>query len=234
VRGRRYSRIYPFGGDMPNRSELELRARKERMVSEHLLARGIRDAAVIRGMREVRREAFLPPELEPFAYDDGPLPIEAGQTISQPYIVAYMIEALELSGRETVLEIGTGSGYAAAVLSLCASEVFTVERLPVLAENARRRLQSLGYRNVLVQLGDGTLGWPQHAPYDAVVVTAGAPDVPDELLEQLAPGGRLVIPVGPTQHLQTLVRVRRNAQGEFRREELCPVRFVPLIGEQGW
>jgi protein-L-isoaspartate(D-aspartate) O-methyltransferase len=212
----------------------ELEARKERMISENLLARGIRDAAVVRAMREVPRENFLPPEMERFAYDDGPLPIQAGQTISQPYIVAYMIEALELMGQERVLEIGTGSGYAAAVLSRCAAEVFTVERIAVLAESARSRLQTLGYRNVTVLLADGTLGWQQHAPYNAIVVTAGAPEVPDELLEQLAPGGRLVIPVGPTPHLQTLVRVRKTAQGDLLRQELCPVRFVPLIGEQGW
>lgn len=219
---------------MPINADRDLEARKERMVSEHLMARGIRDAAVVRAMREVPREAFLPPEMEPLAYEDGPLPIEAGQTISQPYIVAYMIEALELLGKERVLEIGTGSGYAAAVLSRCAGEVFTVERIAALAEGARGRLQALGYRNVKVQVGDGTLGWREHAPYDAIVVTAGAPEVPSELLEQLAPKGRLVIPVGASQHLQVPVRVRRLAGGEFRREELCPVRFVPLIGEQGW
>jgi protein-L-isoaspartate(D-aspartate) O-methyltransferase len=212
----------------------ELQARKERMVTEHLLARDIRNAAVVKAMREVPREAFLPPELERFAYEDGPLPIEEGQTISQPYIVAYMIEALELTGRERVLEIGTGSGYAAAVLSLCAAEVFSVERIAALADTARGRLQELGYRNVAVHLGDGTLGWKDHAPYDAIVVTAGAPEVPAGLREQLATGGRLVIPVGPTPHLQELVRVRRLPSGEFRREELCGVRFVPLIGEQGW
>ena len=212
----------------------ELEAKKERMLSEHLLARGIRDAAVLRAMREVPREAFLPPEMARWAYEDGPLPIEAGQTISQPYIVAYMIEALELVGRERALEIGTGSGYAAAVLSRCAAEVFTVERIAQLAESAGSRLQALGYRNVKVQLGDGTLGWPQHAPYDAIVVTAGAPEVPAELLGQLATGGRLVIPVGSSQHQQDLVRVRRLANGDFRREELCAVRFVPLIGTRGW
>jgi protein-L-isoaspartate(D-aspartate) O-methyltransferase len=215
-------------------AEKELEARKERMLSEHLLARGIRDAAVVKAMREVPREAFLPPGMERFAYDDGPLPIESGQTISQPYIVAYMIEALELLGQERVLEVGTGTGYAAAVASRCAAEVFTVERIASLAENARHRLQTLGYRNVLVHLGDGTLGWKEHAPYDAIVVTAGAPEVPGELLEQLAFGGRLVIPVGSTPHLQTLVRVRRQAKGDYRREELRQVRFVPLIGEQGW
>lgn len=214
--------------------EKAMEARKERMLSEHLAARGIRNAAVLKAMRDVSREAFLPPGMELFAYDDGPLPIAEGQTISQPYIVAYMIEALELRGKERVLEIGTGSGYAAAVLSRCAAEVFTVERLDSLAETARARLRDLGYRNVSVQVGDGTMGWREHAPYDAIVVTAGAPGVPRELLEQLAPLGRLVIPVGPTQHLQELVRVRRLADGRLRHEELCPVRFVPLIGEQGW
>lgn len=215
-------------------ADSELEDRKERMVNQHLLARGIRDAAVLRAMREVSREAFLAPEMERFAYEDGPLPIEAGQTISQPYIVAFMIEALQLSGKERVLEVGTGSGYAAAVLSRCAAEVFTVERIAVLAQSARSRLQALGYRNVTVHLGNGTIGWREHSPYDAIVVTAGAPEVPDELLEQLAPQGRLVIPVGSTPHLQTLVLVRKVAQGDFRREELCPVRFVPLIGEKGW
>jgi len=207
---------------------------RERMVSEHLLARGIRDEAVLRAMREVPREEFLPPALRRCAYDDGPLPIEAGQTISQPYIVAYMIEALELAGGERTLEIGTGSGYAAAVLSRCAAEVFTVERIASLAESARSRLQTLGYGNVTVHLGDGTLGWPEHAPYGGIVVTAGAPELPASLLSQLAPQGRLVLPVGPTQHLQTLIRVRRVGEHEFRREELCAVRFVPLIGEEGW
>jgi protein-L-isoaspartate(D-aspartate) O-methyltransferase len=212
----------------------ELEGRKERMITEHLLARGIRDAAVVKAMREVPREAFLPPDMERYAYDDSPLPIAEGQTISQPYIVAYMIEALELRGRERVLEIGTGSGYAAAVLSRCAAEVFTVERIASLAESARGKLESLGYRNVRVLLGDGTMGWPDHAPYDGIVVTAGAPEVPEELKQQLAIGGRLVIPVGDTPHLQTLVRVRRLPDGEFREEELCGVRFVPLIGKQGW
>jgi protein-L-isoaspartate(D-aspartate) O-methyltransferase len=219
---------------MPVNSDQDSWVTKERMVSEHLIARGISDQAVLRAMREVSRELFLPPEMGRFAYDDGPLPIEAGQTISQPYIVAFMIEALELQGAERVLEIGTGSGYAAAVLSRCAAEVFTVERITSLAESARSRLQALAFRNVLVHLGDGTLGWPEHAPYHGIVVTAGAPELPGALLAQLAPEGRLVIPVGPTQHLQTLVRVRRVGENDFRREELCPVRFVPLIGEQGW
>ncbi|WP_449727790.1 protein-L-isoaspartate(D-aspartate) O-methyltransferase [Geomonas agri] len=213
---------------------MELAARKERMLSQHLMARGIVDPAVLRAMAEVPREAFLPPGMEYLAYEDGPLPIQDGQTISQPYIVAYMIEALKLQGGEKVLEIGTGSGYAAAVLSLCAGEVFTVERIPSLAHLAGQRLRELGYGNVTVHLGDGTLGWREHAPYDAIVVTAGAPDVPKELEEQLAPGGRLVIPVGPTQHLQDLVRVHRDRSGGLHQETLCAVRFVPLIGAQGW
>ena len=219
---------------MTTHTEQDLWVWKERMVNEHLLARGIHDKAVVRAMREVPREAFLPPAMQRLAYEDGPLPIDAGQTISQPYIVALMVEALELQGTERVLEVGTGSGYAAAVLSRCAAEVYTVERIASLAENARSRLQELGYQNVTVHLGDGTLGWQEHAPYHGIVVTAGAPELPEALLGQLAPGGRLVIPVGPTQHLQTLVRVRREGEHDFRREELCPVRFVPLIGEQGW
>ncbi|QXE90829.1 protein-L-isoaspartate(D-aspartate) O-methyltransferase [Geomonas subterranea] len=214
--------------------EWELAARKERMLNQHLMGRGIRDLAVLRAMGEVPRESFLPAGMEFLAYEDGPLPIQEGQTISQPYIVAYMIEALELQGTEKVLEIGTGSGYAAAVLSLCAAEIFTVERIPALAHQATERLRDLGFRNVTVHLGDGTLGWREHAPYDAIVVTAGAPGVPEELERQLAPGGRLVIPVGPTPHLQDLVRVRRDWRGELRRETLCAVRFVPLIGAQGW
>ncbi|MBJ6752650.1 protein-L-isoaspartate(D-aspartate) O-methyltransferase [Geomonas anaerohicana] len=212
----------------------ELAERKERMLGQHLVGRGIVDQAVLRAMRDVPREDFLPPGMEHLAYEDGPLPIQDGQTISQPYIVAYMIEALELQGSEKVLEIGTGSGYAAAVLSLCAAQVYTVERLPSLAYLASQRLRELGYRNVTVHVGDGTLGWQDHAPYDAIVVTAGAPDVPEELARQLAPGGRLVIPVGPTPHLQDLVRVRRDRSGSLHGETLCAVRFVPLIGAQGW
>lgn len=216
------------------RWDLDNQSAKELMIREHLMGRGIRDARVLAAMREVPRESFLPDEMHAFAYDDSPLPIAAGQTISQPYIVAYMIEALELEGNERVLEIGTGSGYAAAVLSRCAAQVNTVERIAVLAQSARSRLEELGYRNVTVHLGDGTLGWQEQAPYQGIVVTAGAPEVPKALLEQLAPGGRLVIPVGATQHLQSLVRVRRVGEGEYRHEDLGPVRFVPLIGEQGW
>jgi len=212
----------------------DLAAKKELMIQQHLVARGIRDEAVLRAMREVPREAFVEPGMEAFAYEDSPLPIQEGQTISQPYIVAFMTEALELSLEDRVLEIGTGSGYAAAVLSRVAREVYTVERIPSLAHTAAARLRELRYGNVLVHLGDGTLGWQEHAPYDAIVVTAGAPEVPESLMRELAVQGRLVIPVGGAQHFQTLVRVRRESETRFVREELCAVRFVPLIGQEGW
>lgn len=204
------------------------------MIRDDLIGRGIKDAAVLQAMREVPREAFVAPELAARAYADHPLPIEEDQTISQPYIVAYMTEALELIATDRVLEIGTGSGYAAAVLSRIVTTVYSVERLAILATNARKRLAELGYDNIVVHEGDGTCGWPEHAPYDAIVVTAGAPKLPEPLLAQLAIGGRLVIPVGPTSFLQMLVRVRRLGENDYRSEELCPVRFVPLIGAAGW
>jgi protein-L-isoaspartate(D-aspartate) O-methyltransferase len=206
---------------------------RERMVERQIRARGVRDARVLQAMRAVPREAFLPPELADLAYDDRPLPIEAGQTISQPYVVAVMIEALRLTGDETALEIGTGSGYAAAVLARVSRHVYTIERHAELAELARERLAALGFANVDVRCGDGTLGWPEHAPFDAIVVAAGGPDLPQALLEQLAIGGRLVMPVG-TSRAQELVRVTRTAEDAFEREELGAVQFVPLIGEQGW
>jgi len=185
-------------------------------------------------MREVPRESFIAEDLVEQAYDDNPLPIEEGQTISQPYIVAYMIEALELSPMDKVLEIGTGSGYAAAVLSRMVKNVYSVERIARLARSARQRLNALGYANISIQEGDGTLGWPEFAPYDAIVVTAGAPKVPTPLLEQLIIGGRLVIPVGSYVHLQTLIRVCRIGKQKYQSSELCGVRFVPLVGNEGW
>jgi protein-L-isoaspartate(D-aspartate) O-methyltransferase len=204
------------------------------MVELQLARRGIADPRILAAFREVPREAFLPPELAEFAYRDTPLPIGDDQTISQPYVVAVTIEALELDGTERVLEIGTGSGYAAAVLSRLAKEVFTVERLESLATSARERLKRLEYRNVEVLHGDGTLGWPEHAPYDAIAVAAGGPEVPPALKEQLAIGGRLVIPVGPDESSQVLTRVTRRGLEDFQVEPLIEVRFVPLIGEQGW
>jgi protein-L-isoaspartate(D-aspartate) O-methyltransferase len=209
-------------------------AARDAMVRRHLEARGLRDPRVLAAMRSVPREAFLPPEMAEFAYEDAPLPISEGQTISQPYIVALMAAALEAGPDDRVLEIGTGSGYAAAVVGRIAREVYTIERHGPLAESATGRLRALGYDNVHVRHGDGTLGWPEHAPYDAIVVTAGGPDVPPALVEQLAPGGRLVIPVGQDRSLQQLVRLRRGADGSLKREDLGDVRFVPLIGAQGW
>jgi protein-L-isoaspartate(D-aspartate) O-methyltransferase len=213
---------------------LDLSHARERMVRTQIAARGVRDPAVLEAMRTVPREAFLPPELEEFAYADAPLPIERGQTISQPYIVALMAAAARLGPGDRVLEIGTGSGYAAAVLGRIAREVYTVERHEELAKLAADRLAGLGFSNVAVRHGDGTLGWAEHAPYDAIVVAAGGPKVPEALLDQLAPGGRVVIPVGEGRGFQQLVRVTREIDGGLRREELGDVRFVPLIGAQGW
>ena len=207
---------------------------RRQMVAHQIVERGVRSDPVARAMREVPREAFMKEELREFAYSDSPLPIGEGQTISQPYIVAYMAEALELEGGERVLEVGTGSGYAAAVLSRIAAEVYTIERHESLANEAQAALTRLGYSNVHVVVGDGTKGLPAAAPYDAIVVAAGGPQVPVALREQLAIGGRLVMPIGDTPREQRLVRVRRTREEEYEEEDLLPVRFVPLIGEQGW
>lgn len=207
---------------------------RERMVQRQIAGRGVRSEKVLDAMRKVPRERFLPNGQAAWAYDDAPLPIGDDQTISQPYIVAYMTEALLLEGGEKVLEIGTGSGYAAAVLAEIAADVYTIERIDGLAIMARIVLDKLGYQNVNVRQGDGTLGWPEHAPFDAIVVTAGGPDVPDPLKRQLKIGGRLVMPIGKTTWFQELVRVTRITEADFDTEYLVPVRFVPLIGEEGW
>jgi protein-L-isoaspartate(D-aspartate) O-methyltransferase len=204
------------------------------MVDLQIARRGVRSRPVLDAMRAVPREAFLPEPLREFAYEDAPLPIAEGQTISQPYIVALMTEALALEGGEKVLEIGTGSGYAAAVLSRIAGSVYTVERIGQLAEKAASALADLGYRNVHVLHGDGTRGWPDHAPYDAIVVAAGGPEVPESLKAQLKLGGRLVIPVGENRRVQELVRVVRMSHDRYETEDIADVRFVPLVGEEGW
>ncbi len=204
------------------------------MVEKQIAERGVKNKAVLDAMRAVPREMFVPEAAVEFAYEDGPLDIEAGQTISQPYVVALMAAALELSPRDRVLEIGAGSGYAAAVLSRVAAEVYAVERHAVLVDLARRRMKDLGYDNVHIFQGDGTLGCPEHAPYDAIVVSAGGPSVPDALRAQLVIGGRLVIPVGATPPEQELVCVTRTGEHEYGQEDLGGVRFVPLIGVQGW
>ena len=207
---------------------------RDRMVKRQIAGRGVRSEKVLDAMRKVPRERFLPQGQGVWAYDDAPLPIGDGQTISQPYIVAYMTEALALEGGERVLEIGTGSGYAAAVLAEIAADVYTIERIGGLADMASAVLDDLGYHNVHVRQGDGTLGWPEEAPFDGIVVTAGGPDVPETLQRQLKIGGRLVIPVGKSSWYQELVRVTRVSETEFETEYLIPVRFVPLIGEEGW
>jgi protein-L-isoaspartate(D-aspartate) O-methyltransferase len=213
---------------------LDLTSQRLRMVQDQIAARGVRNPAVLDAMRHVPREAFLPDKLGEFAYQDTPLPIEGGQTISQPYIVALMIESVDPRAGDRALEIGTGSGYAAAVLSEVVGEVYTVERHEQLAKLASARFASLGYTKINVLHGDGTLGWPEHAPYDVILVTAGGPQVPKPLLEQLAVGGRLIIPVGDTSRLQRLVRVTRTSQDRFDDEDLGEVQFVPLIGAEGW
>ncbi len=205
---------------------------REHMVESQLARRGIKDKRVLDAMRQVPRHLFVPTDVRGLAYCDGPLPIGNGQTISQPYIVALMTELLELTGQERVLELGTGSGYQAAILSLLAREVYSVERHAALAQQAEKVLAQLGYDNVVVSVGDGTLGWPEHSPYEAIIVTAAAPDVPQPLTEQLADGGRLVAPVG-SRWSQVLVKVKR--QGEtLARERLTAVAFVPLVGKYGW
>lgn len=214
--------------------QINFAKRRQRMVDRQIADRGVRSPLVLRAMRAVPRESFLPKHLWEAAYDDGPLPIAEGQTISQPYIVAIMTEALELQGGEQVLEIGTGSGYAAGILSTIAQEVYTVERVAQLAERSAATLAQLGYGNVHVRHGDGTLGWPEHAPYDAIVVAAGGPDVPESLKAQLKIGGRLVIPVGDDRRRQELVRMVRVSADDYTTELLADVRFVPLVGAQGW
>lgn len=206
---------------------------RKQMVEQQIASRGIRDERLLAAMLTVPREDFVPEKYRDLAYADRPLPITRGQTISQPFTVAFMCQALELHGNERVLEIGTGSGYAAAILSRLAAEVITIERIPVLAETAAARLAQAGYDNVQVHTADGTLGWPAAAPYDAIVVTAAASTLPQPYVEQLKEGGRIVIPIGPITDGQTMCRFTRRAN-ETILEELGPFAFVPLIGTHGW
>lgn len=207
---------------------------RHRMVETQLKTRGIHHPGVLRVMGVIPRELFVPEADARDAYEDSARPIGHAQTISQPYVVALMLEALEPKPTDRVLEIGTGSAYATAVLAELVSEVYTVERIESLAAAARQRLSDLHYRSVHVRAGDGTLGWPEHAPYDGIVVTAGGPEVPGPLLPQLRIGGHLVVPVGPTPRAQELVRVTRRQHDEYARESLGAVAFVPLIGSAGW
>jgi protein-L-isoaspartate(D-aspartate) O-methyltransferase len=213
---------------------LDRDAERREMVRAQLERRGILDEGVLAAMRTVPREVFVPTSLAARAYEDGPLPIDVGQTISQPFIVAAMIEAARVRPDSRVLEIGAGSGYAAAVLSRVAAAVYAIERHEVLAESAARRLAALGYDNVTVRCADGTRGWPEHAPFDAIIVSAGGPAVPAALLEQLVVGGRIVIPVGAAHGEQRLVRAVKIGPGRHTHEDLGGVQFVPLIGAGGW
>lgn len=213
---------------------IDFSTQRQTMVDTQIRRRGLDAPSVLAAMRAVPREVFVPAYLRDSAYEDGPLPLLLGQTISQPYIVALMVDALALQPGQTVLEIGTGSGYAAAVLAQIAAKVYTVERMVELAQTAVATLSQLGIRNVEVRQADGTLGWPEQAPFDAIVVAAGGPQVPQALKQQLRVGGRLVMPVGADRHYQDLIRVTRQSECSFTTDHLTSVCFVPLIGEQGW
>ncbi len=201
------------------------------MVAEQVEMRGVTDPAVLEAMRRVPRHLFVSEGQQRQAYDDNPLPIGHAQTISQPYIVAYMTEILELAPEDRVLEVGTGSGYQAAILSEIVAEVYSIEIIPELVENARDNLDQAGCTGVHIKTGDGYYGWEEHAPYDAIIVTAAAGEaIPPPLIEQLKPGGRMIIPVGPMMHVQYLMFVRKTPAGKVIKERRLPVRFVPLTG----
>jgi len=202
------------------------------MVENQLRRRGISDARALDAMARVRRHLFVPEEYRGSAYEDRPLSIEEGQTISQPYMVAIMTQSLDLRGGGRVLEIGTGSGYQTAILAELSSMVFTIERIPVLMERARKILQDLGYQNISYRTGDGSRGWPEEAPFNGIIVTAGAPEIPERLKSQLAEGGRLVIPTGP-RFTQTLYKLTRKGDA-FTEEDITGCVFVPLVGDYGW
>jgi len=203
------------------------------MVEEQIRARGVKNQRVLDAVMKVPRHLFIDEALRARAYVDSPLPIKEGQTISQPYIVALMTEALELTGNEKVLEIGTGSGYQLAILAEIADEVYSVERVSVLANEAEKRLLSMGYKNIFIRVGDGTLGWKEKSPFDAIMVTAAAPDVPEPLVEQLGVGGRLVVPVGG-EYTQDLLKITKVSHNKLKTESLGGVRFVKLFGKKGW
>lgn len=207
---------------------------RNQMVEEQLLERGIEDEAVIKAFKNVKREKFMLEKNKESAYEDGAQSIEAGQTISQPYIVARMLQALSLKKDDKVLEIGTGSGYAAALLAEITKEVYTIERIEKLAVKAKAVLKNLDYKNVKVKIGDGSLGLKENSPYDAILVSAAAPYVPEKLLEQLAVKGRLVIPIGKRREIQQLKLIFKKSNNKIKEENLEYVRFVPLLGEDSW
>jgi protein-L-isoaspartate(D-aspartate) O-methyltransferase len=208
-------------------------SQRHQMVETQLVQRGIRDPRVISAFKKVPRHLFLDEALWPQAYEDHPVPIGEKQTISQPYIVALMTEALQLTGTENVLEIGTGSGYQTAILAECADRVYSIERIPSLAKRARKILDNLKYTNVMVRIGDGTAGWEEFSPYLGIIVTAASPDAPDPLLKQLEAGGRLIIPIGD-EYFQDLMLYTKEGADRYKEETYGGVRFVKLIGEHGW
>jgi protein-L-isoaspartate(D-aspartate) O-methyltransferase len=211
---------------------MDLSKAREKMVREQLVPRGINDSRVLAAMGKIPRHLFVEEPLWGEAYNDYPMPIGERQTISQPYIVALMTQALELKGHEKVLEIGTGSGYQTAILAELSYKVYSIERIRSLFQRARRILDQLKYFNVVIKVSDGTQGWPEEAPFEALIITAASPEIPTPLLEQLAPNGRMIIPVGD-RYTQTLKKITKTENG-YEEKELCGVRFVSLIGEHGW
>ena len=213
--------------------DLDFEAMRKKMVEEQLIPRGISEKRVLESFNKVPRHEFVPKELLQSAYNDYPLPIGGGQTISQPYMVALMTESLKLKGDERILEVGTGSGYQAAILAKLSKEVYSIERFQDLADTAKKALDSLGYKNVKIKVGDGTLGWEEFAPYDGIIVTAGAPGIPESLVNQLKDNGRLVIPIGGSGFGQVMTIVEKTGHA-IRTSEICGCMFVPLIGKEGW
>ena len=208
-------------------------SKRQYMVDTQIIPRGIKNPRVIEAMRKVPRHLFLDEALWPQAYEDHPLPIGEKQTISQPYMVALMTEALNLTGKEKVLEIGSGSGYQTAILAELAEQVYTIERIPVIAKRARKIFDQLQYRNIVITIGDGSSGWKEHSPYDGIIVTAASPSPPKPLLEQLATGGRLVIPIGKEFSQELMLYIKEDGE-EFKQENYGGCRFVKLVGEHGW
>jgi protein-L-isoaspartate(D-aspartate) O-methyltransferase len=217
-----------FQAQKPGSSGKNYKNARERMVRGQIRARGIKDEKVLSTMARVPRHLFVPETYQYLAYTDGPLPIGKGQTISQPYIVALMTEALNLSADDRVLEVGTGSGYQAAILAEIVREVYSIEIIPELGHKARERLEEMGYNNIQVRIGDGYLGWPEKAPFDAIMVTAAADEIPRPLTDQLKPGGRLCIPVGGIADVQSLLLITKKEKG-LHQQNMIPVRFVPLV-----
>lgn len=220
-------------GQVSEFREAEYMKQREKMLTRDITSRGVRNADVLKAVRSVPRHRFVTEGLTGQAYADRPLPIGQGQTISQPYIVAYMTELLDVDQNDVVLEVGTGSGYQAAVLAELVKQVYTIEIVPELGARAEQVLKQQGYTNVLVKIGDGYQGWPDHAPFDGIIVTAAPDHIPEPLIEQLKPGGRMVIPVGPDGLVQHIMLVTKQEYGAVHRKKMLPVRFVPLTGKEG-